>query len=101
MDAVLIRRDEAIQRAGQSMALARAERDQLAAEQGPEAVAEAAWRTGGPAKAEIAATYAGWQAEERGRPAPTTRRGIAVRRRLVPAITEAEAAGRGAEPCAG
>ena len=47
------------------MAMARSEREQLAAAGGPEAVAEAAWRPGGRPKAEIAATYASWQDEER------------------------------------
>jgi hypothetical protein len=63
----LITRAEAIEAAERAMALARAAREQLAADEGPEAVAEAAHRPAGPSKAEIAATYAAWQQEARDR----------------------------------
>jgi hypothetical protein len=44
---------------------AQAERDQLAATAGPEAVAEAAWEPGGLSREEIAGKYRGWMQEER------------------------------------
>jgi hypothetical protein len=61
----VITRDEAIAEAERLMACARAAREQLAADGGPEAVAEAAHRPGAPAKADIATLYARWQQEER------------------------------------
>jgi hypothetical protein len=70
-------RADAIAAAGAVMAAARAERDQLAAEGGPMAVAEAAWRPGGMPKAEIARVYAGLQAEARARRDATRKPGAA------------------------
>jgi hypothetical protein len=58
-------RDQAIAAAGQVLAAARAERDQLYATGGAMAVAEAAWRPGGPARDDIARRYEGWAQEER------------------------------------
>lgn len=60
-------REQAIASAGQVLAAARAERDALYAAGGPQAVAEAAWRPGGPDKEQIARTYEGWAREERAR----------------------------------
>jgi len=48
---------DACARAGRILTAARAERDELAARGGPEAVAEAAHVPGGPNQQQIAATY--------------------------------------------
>jgi hypothetical protein len=60
-------RPEAIAAAAQVLAAARAERDQLAATGGPEAVGAAAWPANPAKAAEVAAKYRRWQDEERGK----------------------------------
>jgi hypothetical protein len=52
-----------IRDAGQREALA--ERNQFAATGGPEPLAQAAWKPGGPSREEIAGKYRGWMPEER------------------------------------
>ena len=54
----LVTISDACTRAGRILAAARAERDDLAARGGPEAVAEAAFVPGGASKEGIAAAYA-------------------------------------------
>jgi hypothetical protein len=73
LTAPLPTREQAITSAGQVLAAARAERDQLFATGGAEAVADAAWRPGGPSKEQIARTYEGWVSEERAKQAAAWR----------------------------